>query len=169
MKIIISDIPEEGLVADLEEKISLEDVLIASPVKAQLAVSKTSSEVIITGGITAELDLKCSRCLKTFRQVLDLPVNVVYHPAGEVCAERHQLHDDEMDMEFYRADELDLNELLSEQIMLNEQMKPLCDEACKGICPECGTDLNTGSCRCVQKKTDPRLEVLKKLLDKGKE
>ncbi len=49
------------------------------------------------------------------------------------------------------------------------QMKPLCDENCKGICPNCGADLNAGTCRCDKQEIDPRLEVLKKLLNKGKE
>jgi uncharacterized protein len=96
-------------------------------------------------------------------------MNVVYHPAEEIGSEKHELHGDEMDMGFYQGEDLDLEELLREQVMLNAQMKPLCSETCKGLCPKCGRDLNTGSCSCVQKETDPRLEVLKKLLDKGKE
>jgi uncharacterized protein len=169
MKIQIPDIPEEGLEVDLEEDLNLEGITLVSPVKGRLSVTKIETEVVVNGRLTAELEFACSRCLKSFRQPQDLPVNVVYHPEGEAGAEKHGLHDDEMDMGFYTGEELDMQELVREQVMLNLQMKPLCDESCKGICPKCGTDLNTGTCTCEKKETDPRLEVLKKLLDKGKE
>jgi uncharacterized protein len=169
MKIVITDIPDEGLTVDVEEKLSLEEVSAGSPVKGTLQVNKSDREVIVIGKVTSVLDLQCSRCLKGFRRPLDIPVNVVYHPVEEIAEERHGLKDDEMDMGFYRGEEIDLQELVREQVLLNMQMKPLCDEDCKGICPNCGADLNAGSCGCETRKIDPRLEVLKKLLDRGKE
>jgi len=169
MKIVIPDIPEEGLVAELEEKISIEGFSVSSPVKAQLTVNKIANEVMVTGSLSVQLEMECSRCLKGVRQAQELPVCVVYHPAEEIGSDKHGLHDDEMDMGFYTGEELDLEELIREQILLSLQMKPLCNEDCKGICPKCGIDLNNGTCTCVQKEIDPRLEVLKKLLDKEKE
>jgi uncharacterized protein len=44
-------------------------------------------------------------------------------------------------------------------------MKPLCAELCRGICPVCGTDLNVDTCTCSLRKSDPRFEELKKLLN----
>lgn len=169
MKIRIPDIPEEGLDIDLSEDMTIEGISLVSPVKGRFTVTKSDIEVIVSGDLALEAEHECSRCLKRFRQKSALPVGVVYHPASEVGHERHELHDDEMDMGFYEGEELDLQELITEQVMLNMQMKPLCDEACRGICPKCGIDLNTGSCSCVQNETDPRLEVLKKLLNTGKE
>ena len=169
MKIQIPDIPEEGLEVDLVEELGIEGISLVSPVKARLSITRVAAEVMVSGDMSVERDNVCSRCLKGFRQVQELPVNVVYHPVEEIGAEKHELRDDEMDMGFYGGDELDLHDLLREQVMLNAQMKPLCDEACKGLCPKCGTELNTGTCTCEEHGIDPRLEVLKKLLDKGKE
>jgi uncharacterized protein len=169
MKIVIADIPDEGLTVDVEEKLTLEGISAGSPVTGTLQVSKSDREVIVIGKITSELDLQCSRCLKGFRRPLDIPVTVVYHPVEEIAEERHELRNDEMDMGFYRGEEIDLEELVREQVLLNMQMKPLCNENCKGICPNCGADLNAGACGCETQKIDPRLKVLKRLLDKGKE
>lgn len=169
MKIAIEDISDEGLAVDVEEKLAAAEISAVGPVRANLQVAKSDSEVIVTGRLTAELELQCSRCLKDFRRPLDVPVNVVYHPIEEFADERHELRDKEMDMGFYRGEEIDLEELVREQVLLNMQMKPLCSENCKGICPNCGTDLNAGDCRCDVRQTDPRLEVLKKLLEKGRE
>jgi uncharacterized protein len=41
----------------------------------------------------------------------------------------------------------------------------LCREDCKGICPQCGKNLNLGPCDCKVENVDPRLEILKQLLD----
>jgi uncharacterized protein len=169
MKIVIADIPDEGLVLDVEEKVVLEEVPTPSPVRGTLQVSKNNREIIAAGKVTAELDLQCSRCLRDFKKTLDIPVDVVYHPIEDIDEERHELKDDEMDMGFYRGEEIDLQELVREQVLLNMQMKPLCAETCKGICPNCGADLNAGPCGCDTRKIDPRLEVLKKLLKEGKE
>ncbi|MBI5102024.1 MAG: DUF177 domain-containing protein [Nitrospirae bacterium] len=175
MKILIADIPEEGLSVDLEENIQADSFSVVAPVVSRVQLTKAGGEVIVSGNLGADIEVQCSRCLRDFRQRLDLPVNVVYHPieefdeGAEGHPARHVLSDDEMDMGFYRAGELDLDELLREQIILNIQMKPLCDSACKGLCPTCGIDLNTGSCNCAADRTDPRLAVLKKLLNDRKE
>jgi uncharacterized protein len=170
MKIVIADIPDEGLVLDFEEQFGAEEEMsFVSPAKARLELTKVHGEIIITGSVNVELELECSRCLKKFRRAINEPVHVVYHPLDEIGADRHELKEDEMDMGFYRGEELDLKELVREQIVLSIQMKPLCDENCRGICAQCGTDLNTGTCNCGTGRIDSRLEVLKKLLDKGKE
>jgi len=169
MKITIPDIPDEGLSLNIDEKISTGNSFEVSPVSAHLEMHKIGREIIINGRVKTEMKFQCSRCLQDFDRDLDIPVSVVYHPIDEMHLERHELKDDEMDMSFYKGDVLDLQDMLEEQIMLNMQMKPLCDENCKGICPKCGRDLNVDVCHCENKETDSRLEVLKNLLEKRKE
>ena len=169
MKILIEDITDEGLSLDLEEKFRLDDVSLSSPVKAHLELQKIGQEIIISGLITTVAEFQCSRCLKDFRNNMDIPMNVVYHPLKDMPLESHELKDDQMEMGFFTGNEIDIKDILTEQILLNVQMKPLCEENCKGLCPVCGTDLNVEKCSCTQKSIDPRLEVLKNLLEKRKE
>lgn len=173
MKILIADITDEGLIVDLKERLTTDEGTVVAPVVSRLELQKTGTEIMIRGELQTEVSLECSRCLQAFRRAMDIPVNVVYHPVEEVTAEikspTHALNTDEMDMGFYRDGEIDLQELLREQIMLDTQMKPLCDEACRGICPQCGTDLNKGDCSCSKDRIDPRLEGLKKFFEKRKE
>jgi uncharacterized protein len=169
MKIVIADIPDEGLHIDIEEKVDLEGISLMSPVTADLELNKMGKEIVVSGEVTTEVELQCSRCLKIFKRDLELPVEVVYHPLEEIGVEGHGLRDDELDMGFYKGEELDLKELLREQLLLNIQMKPLCSEECKGLCPRCGTDLNMGQCDCEEEEVDPRLEVLRNFFEKRKE
>jgi uncharacterized protein len=170
MKIVLSDITDEGLDLAFEETISSEELKLLSPARVALRVEKVGDEVVIGGRVETSVELHCSRCLRTFSRDLDVNINVVYHPVEELKGEeKHEIKDDELDMGFYAGDELDVRDLLSEQILLNVPMKPLCSESCKGICPRCGADLNVAQCACGGRETDPRLEILRKLLENGKE
>ncbi|NWF51664.1 MAG: DUF177 domain-containing protein [Nitrospirae bacterium] len=166
MKIIISEIPDEGIEVKFKETIISDDS--SYPTQAQMRINRTDKEVLISGKIDANVELRCSRCLKDFRLMLNIAVDVVYNPVEDLKGEeKHELKHDELDMGFYSGDELDLSELVKEQIILNIPMKPLCNELCRGICLKCGADLNEGNCGCSEKGTDSRLEILKKLLNKG--
>jgi uncharacterized protein len=52
---------------------------------------------------------------------------------------------------------------VNEQILLAVPARMLCREDCKGICPDCGIDRNTGECNCVTNEIDPRWAALKNL------
>jgi uncharacterized protein len=165
MKVLIPEIPPQGL--DLELQETIESDTFVSPVSAKLRMEKVGNDVMVKGNLIADIKLQCSRCLKDFCNVLSVPVDVVYHPVEEFKIEnKHVIKIEELDMDFYSGEKLDLRDLIMEQIMLNLPMKPLCNDLCKGICWKCGTDLNLGNCNCDRKDIDPRLEALKKLLDK---
>lgn len=165
MKIIVSEIPEEGLTIDVEETIHSELVKIVSPVRASLRIEKRDTEVLVQGEVRAEVELQCSRCVQSFTVPVRSPFSVVYDPAEVINREEnHSLKGDELDMGFYRNDALDLNDLLLEQMLLNIPMKPLCRPECKGICPQCGKDLNAEKCTCEVSGIDPRMKVLEQLL-----
>ena len=75
--------------------------------------------------------------------------------------------DDESDDEDFILVEdmsLDLDELVVSDVVLTLPSKILCSDDCKGLCPQCGKDLNQGSCECTESKGDPRFDVLNQLL-----
>ena len=71
--------------------------------------------------------------------------------------------EDDLDTSVYRDDQIDVNEVLREQFYLALPMKPLCREACAGLCPQCGTNRNSGTCSCETQSGDPRLAPLRGL------
>lgn len=60
---------------------------------------------------------------------------------------------------------LDVDDEILETMTLLFPKKILCDEDCPGLCPRCGRPKREGDCGCPDKEIDPRLAVLKKLLD----
>jgi uncharacterized protein len=83
-------------------------------------------------------------------------------------AER-EIDEDDLTTAFYREGLLDVIEMLREQFQLALPMKPLCAESCRGLCPECGANLNRAECGCRPTWVDPRLAPLKELLNREKE
>ena len=68
-----------------------------------------------------------------------------------------------VDVGFYEGEEIELAPLLHERMLLCLPTTPLCDEACRGLCPRCGSNLNHESCSCEADAGDPRLAVFRTL------
>ena len=168
MKIFIPDIPKEGIGIDIHEALLADSGPVS--VHGRLHAVKAEGEVLVTGSLKAEAELECSRCLKAFRRDISISFDVCYHPVEQLTGEdRHEIAADELEMDFYAGDELDITNLLIEQVALNVPMKPLCSDSCRGLCPNCGADLNMGNCACSINHHDARFEKLKILLKEGKE
>ena len=138
---------------------------IAAPVHLDFDLHKDKDKFRLVGTARTELELPCSRCLDPFRMPVDASFDLRYLPATEMTAdEEREVQDEDLETSYYRDDQIDLNELLREQFYLALPMKPLCREDCKGLCAQCGTNLNTGTCACAAEWEDPRLAPLKGLI-----
>jgi len=137
---------------------------IVAPVMLAFEVHKDKERFRLVGQADTELELPCSRCLEPFRFPVHATFDLRYHPASDMSREEErEVEEDDLDTSYYRDDQIDLNELLREQFYLALPMKPLCSEGCKGLCPQCGTNQNTGTCDCDTGWGDPRLSPLKQL------
>ena len=142
---------------------------IVSPVDLAFEIHKDKEKFRLVGTVTGELELACSRCLEPYRLPVQAPFDIRYLPVAEASTEvEGEVGDEDLETSYYRNDEIDLNELIREQFYLALPMKPLCREECRGLCAQCGTNLNTGTCDCSPVWEDPRLAALKDLV-KGRE
>ena len=138
---------------------------IVTPVDLAFEIHKDKDKFRLVGTVVTELELPCSRCLEPFRLPVAAPFDLRYLPASTVSSEpEREVEDEDLETSYYENDAIDLNELLREQFYLALPMKPLCQEDCRGLCPQCGTNLNTGNCSCAPVWEDPRLAALKNLL-----
>ena len=138
---------------------------VVAPVHLDFDIQKDKENFRLVGTVRTELELPCSRCLEPFRMPVDTSFDLRFLPATEMAAEdEREVQDDDLDTSYYRDDQIDLNELLREQFYLALPMKPLCRDDCNGLCPQCGTNWNTGTCTCTPEWEDPRLAALKGLM-----
>jgi uncharacterized protein len=148
-----------------------EEYRVAAPVELTMDVEKAGHDTFrVHGRATTSLELECSRCLEPFTMPVEATFDLRYLPAEANEGEgEHEIEDDDLDAAYYRDGVLDVIDLLREQFQLALPMKPLCSEACKGLCSECGTNLNKTQCDCTHTWEDPRLAALKGLLQPEKE
>jgi uncharacterized protein len=126
-----------------------EEMVSAGGVRFSGTVEKVSRGYMLTGSLEAGGELRCVRCLSTFPVAVAESVEMLLQPLEMAPREEElQLSRDELDVRFFEAPQLDLAEIAGEQLELAIPMKPLCDDACKGLCPRCGANLNQGSCDC---------------------
>lgn len=134
------------------------------PLQAQMVIALENVRVRVGGGLSVHLGLSCCRCLRRFGREIEKTFKVEYWPDPEVEeGEELELTYEDLDVGFYRNDEIDLSGVVSEQVMLELPMKPVCREDCRGLCDQCGANLNEGSCDCDKSRIDPRFSVLVEL------
>lgn len=118
--------------------------------------------------LTLKADLpyigQCARCLDEVRDVFSLDFERTVVTEGMVSEEKLEESVDEYIV--LNDGKLELDDAVKEELLIDFPKKLLCSEDCEGLCPVCGKPKKEGDCGCVTKEIDPRLAVLKKLLDK---
>jgi uncharacterized protein len=136
-----------------------------------LSAQKLGEELYLEGQARAEFECTCSRCLVRYRHALREPFRIVLEPAAERVPSDPEGADalarfglwlgDELDAGWYRGTEIDLTGFLQEVMVLALPVQPLCRADCRGLCPQCGTDRNTGRCDCREMRSDSPFAVLR--------
>ena len=170
MIIKLYDIQDETVVRGSLEGSKLKrsedtDVAFLSPIEYELTITKTGDCVWLRGPVRTKLSLVCARCLKGFACSVESRLDIELVPKdAEPQAPEVELSNDEMDIHFFEGDEIDIDPYVFEEIMLTIPIKALCSDVCKGMCPSCGKNLNTGGCRCEKIGTSVLGEKLKSFL-----
>ena len=171
LKINLTILPEEGLrlafsegAAWFKECFSDDERPEFSLVRADVAclITRSGDTIYIRGELAAQISQECDRCLELANISIGGDFTYTLVPEKAEVAEDLELTDQELETSYYRGDFIDLAPMICEQIVLQAPMKILCAEDCRGLCPHCGKNLNTGSCDCRSDNVDDRLAVLKK-------
>jgi len=138
-------------------QIQLDPDLIMSDLTGKVTISRTSEGLLAQMNIRASIGFACSRCLDDFSQLLEIDFTELF------TFNSHK----QPDTEFVLPDDgiIDFAPLAREYMLLELPINPICKPDCKGFCQECGNNLNEELCDHKSVPIDPRMEVLKKLLD----
>jgi uncharacterized protein len=160
MIIRVSELEEQGL--RIDDVAAFADALNDPAWRLEsiaLEIEPDGTDVFVRGRLAATVPLTCSRCVETFpgRIDADVDLRLVPKPSG---ADTVELGADDLDVDFYENDELDLARLVANEATLALPMKPLCRPDCRGLCAACGANRNVVACTCAQRPPDPRLAAL---------
>ena len=145
-----------------EIRFSHEDATLEEPVTADFSIDHKDRNLHIDGTVNTILGFRCSRCAKEFTKDFQIGFDLSYMPQPEWSDQNAEveLKYEDMEIAFYDGIAFDVNLMVLEQIELAMPMKIVCREDCKGLCFQCGADLNEGICSCGRDKSDPRLAAL---------
>jgi uncharacterized protein len=122
------------------------------------------NDIRVVGKLATKLQIACARCLEAVPYTVDRSFELLFRPQSvNVGPDEQEMQDKDSEIAFYEGDGVELKDILREQILLAVPIKTVCREECKGLCPHCGKNLNTGECQCEQDTADPRWDALKDL------
>ena len=136
MKILVARIPAEGSHCegtDPGEIMEIADdpfVRVAGDVRYDLYAQRVSEELVVRGTLSVDLDLRCTRCTEFFSTTVAVSGFLRAYSASK------------------DVDSVDIAADMREDLLLHIPAFPVCDEGCRGLCAQCGADLNKGSCGC---------------------
>lgn len=140
----------------------------AGPLDVQAEVQWAGTRIVFNGRVRGGLFLRCDRCLTTFQSDVDTAFRVYLAFPGDGITEADiELDEEDMEVDFVASGEIEVLDLVRDQLLLNQPMKNLCSENCKGLCEQCGKDLNQGPCECPSDKENPAFQKLKELKPRG--
>ena len=141
---------------------------IDTPVQVQIEIYPAGDKYVLDGALSGGIQVLCDRCLEPYHYELKASFRVFLAlPLPQTEEDDIELAEEDLDVDFIRGDEIDLDEIFHEQIHLTIPMKSLCREDCSGLCPKCGSNLNTGDCSCDRDQGHPAFLKLKNLNIKG--
>jgi len=134
MKICVDKIPEGGL--ELSEKIepgllSLDEQTVVNfikPIDVKAHVIKAGAEIFVDVLLETSAEYTCAKCLSKFEDIFRKRFDIV--------------------REVRSAEIVELDDEIRQEIILDYPMKIICKAECKGLCPNCGQNLNVGDCDC---------------------
>ncbi|MFH1655862.1 MAG: DUF177 domain-containing protein [Candidatus Omnitrophota bacterium] len=134
MKIDLTHVPQEGL--ELNESFAPEeldlgfiDIEFKRPIQINAKVTRFTNAVTVDADLSTEAESVCSRCLERFKMTIN-----------EKKRFNYLISDDKP--------VVDISEDIRQELILDYPIKILCRQDCKGLCPNCGKNLNLGSCDC---------------------
>ena len=173
MLISVARLPDEGLRFEHQYQMGELDLTghefsLRQPPRVTGRVDHTGVGLHLRGQIEGEIEAPCDRCLREVVLPVNRALDLFYTPQDPLAGRsgETELQPRDLDFAVYEHDAIDLDELVREQITLSLPARVLCREDCRGLCPQCGVDLNLETCQC-QKPMDPRWQALADLRDKS--
>jgi len=153
MFIDTNNIGEKGL--SIADSISIDENLLVEEgsffledLVYDIRFIRDANKINVKGKIKTSISLTCVRCLEEFEFRVNSNFDVVLFPSNLVTSNNISLNDDDMEYIFYEDQKINLVKFLVEQVNLVVPLTPTCTPDCNGICPNCGTNLNNGHCKC---------------------
>lgn len=154
----------EGTLSRNETTYDMEGIDLTYPIEYQMTFYKVDQDLELSLSIHYNYRSICSRCLKPVSEFVESTVNYrLTTTSNEADSEIEET------VQINSLQSIPVDDLVISQVITSIPSKVLCKEDCKGICPTCGKDLNSGECSCQKESGNIQFDVLKDLFKDDKE
>ncbi len=170
MKLALTQLPEGHSVVHRREPASDFDLGAwfrpLGPVEVDLDADRRGDQITLRGTAAVDGEQDCGRCAVPFKFRLEAEILLVADRRGSDDPRDEAALEQEGALLYHDGLELELGGPLREALILEIPVAQVCRPDCRGLCPQCGQDLNEGPCSCRPAGGDPRWESLKSLKNK---
>ena len=129
-------------------------------------IRQKGGRVHVGGRVSARAQVECDRCLKPVELPIDSPFKREYVTAEDYREQQAvELTEQDLDLSVFDGETIDIDELVTEELLLAIPDHILCSEGCKGMCAVCGANKNSTECGCETRAVDSRWAGLEKLVN----
>ena len=130
-----------------------------TPVKVKGSFVNIGGSIELGATAVCRLEYSCDRCCESFEDEFQCSIDEIFKKE-----DAKDLDSQNPDAIILEGTAVELDEIVLGNIIVNLPQKRLCREDCKGLCANCGQNLNVSACNCDTRPTDPRFDILDKLL-----
>lgn len=145
------------------------ELVIQAPITGRVKFTKIPQGILVNGKLATMVEVNCGRCLDPFDVPVAIEVEEEFRPSVDLQTGAHLPQGDDVDQATVIDEKhiVDLTEVVRQELLLGLPGSPLCRDACRGLCPTCGQNLNEGTCDCPNESVDHRWDALRALLDES--
>lgn len=154
-----------GAKLELNNEISLNDAEFLgetyrfnSPLIIKGDIHNNGQSLTLTANVHGTMVTECSRCLDDIEVEVDFDIS-------ECLSRSDEGADKEGDVILFEGYEIELDDIVTDHFLMNISGRYLCSDDCKGLCPNCGHNLNEGDCGCNREVIDPRWQALADIMN----
>lgn len=115
-----------------------------APATATLHLAKSGRDVVVRGELSGSAVTSCARCLEDAAVDLTTEFDVLFR--GDRGKQDDDDEDALLDVALHDGVVVDVSDPIREYIILSIPITPLCREDCRGLCDQCGQNLNEAPC-----------------------
>jgi len=140
------------------------ECVFLGPVKTHLRIYKVENMVEVAGFVDVEIRMACSRCLDEYQTGIRGDFSLTFTkelPHIDADDDEVEISAEEMGLILITDDQIDLRDAVQQEVVMALPLRPLCAEDCKGLCPQCGVNMNTEHCGCKDNNFNIKFAALK--------
>ena len=172
LEFIVREIPDnqsaryEVKVPPAEIDLELEEAQFVEEIHGHLQLSRRVEDVYVKGSFSTSVQVECRCCIEPFLNSISGDIEVQFYPT-DVATSSDPWQADTGER-YYLGDTIDLSDEVRQSLIIEVPNWPLCSETCKGLCPQCGQNLNAADCGCyISEESSSPFAALAELLDRA--